>query len=111
VADFDTTEMEADLDEIASGLVQSATFLARKRGKSPLTVAAIIGDVSNSRDGTEEGLFGDDSISVTVKASLLTWTPRDGDTVQISGTEYRIKAARRVPGDAAMSFDLEAITK
>jgi hypothetical protein len=111
VADFDTAEMEADLDEIAAGLVQSATFSSRGRGKQPMTVAAVIGDVSASTNGSDEGLIGEDAIGITVKYSLLAWTPRDGDTVTIDGADYRIKAARRVPGDAAMSFDCEAINK
>jgi len=111
VADFDTAELEADMDEIAAGLVQSATFLARGRRKSAQVVGCVIGDVSNSTTGSDEGLMGEDSIGITVKASLFAWIPRDGDTVIISGSEYRIRAARRVPGDAAMSFDCESITK
>ena len=108
-ADFDTAELEADLDEMAAGLVQSATFKAVR--KSAQTVAAIIGEVSASRTGSMEGLLGEDAIGITIKTSLFSWIPRDGDTVNISGSDYRIRAARRVPGDAAISFDCEAISK
>lgn len=113
MADFDTAEMTADFNEMLSGLAQSAVSFSSKRKPGVQTVSACVGEVGSATEGSEEGLFGDDALSLTVLASAFSagWIPTSGDVVEVDGVKYRVKTPRHVPGDVVWTFDCEAISK
>ena len=114
MSDFDPTGMAADFAEMQTGLAQ-ASVIFKGRGRDKQTVAAVVGDASNGTTGSDEGLIGDDAVSLTVLASAFSvaggWVPRDGDTVEIEGVTYRLLPVRRTPGDVVYTFNCEAVNK
>ena len=109
MADFDTIRAGADLAEMLGGLVQSVTFSGE--GLVPFTCQAAVGDASNHSIGSEEGLIGEDSVTLICATSALTWIPQDGNLVVVDGFTYRVEDVRHVPGDVAYTFICQAVAK
>ncbi len=114
MSDFDTAGMAADFGEMLDGLSQSSVVFSSKRKSGTQTVRAVIGDAGSSTTASEEGLLPEDDLSLTVLETAFSvsgWIPATGDVVRLDGYAYRVRRARKVPGDVVWTFDCEAVAK
>jgi hypothetical protein len=106
--------MAADFGEMLAGMAQESVVFSSKRKQGTITVQACIGEGIRGKVGADDGMIGEDDLSLTVTHAALVaagWVPTSGDVVTVAGDSYRVRRARRVTGDVVWSFDCESVAR